>query len=95
MQAVEKTSNINFALSNDFDDNSDSDNSNEEANDCDKYSLIINDQPLTALKLMHYLKHYSELLFAWGETYKAIEASKIVANAFKLLCLFHPELFMF
>ena len=40
---------------------------------------------------MYYLKHYSEMLFAWGEAHKAIQASKIVANAFKLLTIYHPN----
>ena len=38
---------------------------------------------------MLYLKHYSEVLFAWGETHKAIETCKIAANAYKLLQLYN------
>lgn len=40
---------------------------------------------------MYYLKHYSEMLFAWGEVVKAIQASKIVANSFSLLTIYHPD----
>jgi hypothetical protein len=47
--------------------------------------LLIKDEPAIAVKLMLYLKHYSELLYAWGETNKAIIACKIVARAYRLL----------
>jgi hypothetical protein len=52
-------------------DSTDSDEPTEPAG-LATYSLLINDDPLAAFKLMSYLKYYSELLFAWGDTSKAI-----------------------
>jgi len=57
--------------------------------------LIIKDHPDIAYKLMIYIKSYSELLYAWGETYKAIEYCKIASRAFRLLKLFNPKYFTF
>jgi len=92
-QALKKSVNLEFALSNDF---LSTDSEHEERiraveDDLTKYSLIIKDRPGIALKLMLYLKHYSELLFSWGETFKAISVSKIASNAYKLVQLFHPQ----
>ena len=47
-------------------------------------SLILSDDPQSAIVLMLYLKRYSELLFAWGERSRAVEACKLVASAYKI-----------
>ena len=48
-------------------------------------SLMLSDDPHNSLVLMLYLKRYSELLFSWGETVRAVQACKLVASACQLL----------
>ena len=44
-------------------------------------SLILKDDPANSKTLLLYLKHYSELLFNWGETKLAVEACKLISDA--------------
>lgn len=46
---------------------------------------MLSDDPHNSLVLMLYLKQYSELLFSWGETVRAVQACKLVASACQLL----------
>jgi len=58
---------------------------NQEGHDASQLSLILKDDPKTSIVLMLYLKWYSELLYSWGETHKAIQACKLISHAFDLL----------
>lgn len=87
--AVQKTVTCEFALSDNF---SDSDQELPDTPDLEKYSLILKDNPSAVCTLLLYLKQYSELLYAWGETFKAISVAKIASSSYRLLKAFHPEI---
>ena len=90
-KALKKT--VAVDLSNDFMSTDSEYGACVKSDELAKYSLIVNDHPETAYKLMLYIKHYSELLFAWGETYKSIEYCKIASRAFRLLKIYNPTYF--
>lgn len=52
---------------------------------------MLRGDPQNSMVLLKYLKHYSELLFSWGEKERAVEACKIVTNACKLLAKFSAD----
>jgi len=52
-------------------------------------SLVLKDDPGNSRTLLLYLKHYSELLFVWGETDLAVQACKLIADACQLLVTYH------
>ena len=93
VKALKKTVAVDFLLSDDFLSTNSDQNICVESDEIGKFSLIIKDFPEVAYKLMLYIKSYSELLFAWGETYKAIEYCKIASGAFRLLKLYNPIFF--
>jgi hypothetical protein len=43
------------------------------------------DDTTTTVKLLGYMKRYSELLYSWGMTKEAIEMSKIIGKVDLLL----------
>ena len=47
--------------------------------------------PYNSMVLLKYLKHYSELLFSWGEKDLAVQACKLVAKACSLLGEYHDN----
>ena len=55
-------------------------------------SLILREDPRNSMVLLKYLKHYSELLFSWGETQLAVQACKLVADACALLHEYHSPI---
>ena len=54
-------------------------------------SLMLREDPRNSMVLLKYLKHYSELLFSWGETQLAVQACKLVADACALLLEYHSS----
>ena len=52
-------------------------------------SLILKDDPQTSFTLLIYLKHYSELLFNWGEAKLAVQACKLINDACNILYEYH------
>jgi len=47
-------------------------------------SLIIKEKPQQSLALLMYLKKFSEMLVAWGQSSKAIQISKIISRSYAL-----------
>ena len=47
-------------------------------------SLLIKDKPHQSLALLMHLKKFSEMLFAWGQSSKAILISKIISKSYTL-----------
>ena len=47
-------------------------------------SLLIKDKPHQSLVLLMHLKKFSEMLFAWGQSSKAILISKIIYRSYSL-----------
>ena len=54
-------------------------------------SLMLQSDPHNSMILLKYLKHYSELLFLWGEKELSVQACKIVTDACSLLREYHRE----
>ena len=57
--------------------------------DPSELSLMLKGDPCNSMILLKYLKHYSELLFSWGEKELAVQACKLVTNACSLLREYH------
>ena len=59
--------------------------------DPSELSLMLKGDPCNSMILLKYLKHYSEILFSWGEKELAVQACKLIANACSLLREYHHE----